>query len=178
MKVLVVVDMQKDFVDGSLGGAGPLSIVPSVCGRIRAYSGEEIVATLDTHGADYLSRLEGRKLPVVHCVEGTPGWRLDARVAEALRDAEAHGARVSRFNKPTFGTTAVAKHLQTLKNAPESIEICGLCTDICVVSNALILRAFFPDTPMLCDHTCCAGTSQEAHDAALAVMRSCQIDVL
>lgn len=177
MNVLIVVDMQKDFVDGALGTPEAAAIVPAVCEKIRRYAqnGDLIIATRDTHAEDYLSTQEGRNLPVVHCVKGTPGWALDAAVAEALPE----DALI--LDKPTFGSTALpallAPYVRDHGEENVHAELIGLCTDICVVSNALLLKAFYHEMPLSLDSACCAGVTPEKHAAALETMRSCQIRV-
>ncbi len=170
---LVVVDMQKDFVDGSLGTPEAVAIVPQVADTIRRFEGE-IFVTLDTHSPDYLGTAEGRKLPVVHCVRGTPGWQLNAGVEEALS-----GKPYTLVEKPTFGSTALPDLIRESAGGENfTLEVLGLCTDICVVSNALLLKACFPEAPISVPAACCAGVTPEKHKAALAVMESCQIDIL
>ena len=179
MKVLVVVDMQKDFVDGALGSPEAQAIVPNVAAKVKEYTEMEnglVVYTRDTHFADYADTREGRYLPVPHCIFETEGWEI---VPEVLNDQEA----VVILNKETFGYSAIAEEIGyivsgELSQEIDSIEVCGLCTDICVVSNALILKANFPDIPFVVDSACCAGVTPEKHEAALEVMRSCQIDVI
>lgn len=170
-KILIVVDMQKDFVDGALGTAEAVAIVPAVVEKIKEYKKEDIFVTRDTHQKDYLSTQEGRNLPVEHCIEGTPGWELDSKVAEAVS-----GAAV--VNKPTFGSTALVDMVKKIAEKEDiSIELIGLCTDICVVSNALLLKAAMPEVEISVDASCCAGVTPEKHKAALETMRSCQIMV-
>lgn len=174
--VLVVVDMQVDFVDGALGTAEAVSIVPRVCEVVRDWDGA-VIATMDTHGADYLETQEGRNLPVVHCVRETPGWALAPQVAEAL-EARADGYAV--YEKPTFGSTALAADLVAANAVRpiESVTLIGLCTDICVVSNALLIKASLPEVEIRVIADACAGVTPAAHDAALATMGSCQVKVL
>lgn len=167
---LIVVDMQRDFVDGSLGTPEAQAIVENVVKKIEAHEGP-ILATLDTHTPDYLNTAEGRKLPVVHCVRGTPGWELDARVAAALSKRD-H----TLVEKPSFGSIELPGRIEA-DGEGLRIELIGLCTDICVISNALILKAHFPEAELCVDARCCAGVTPEAHRAALAVLRSCQVDV-
>ena len=170
-RILVVVDMQKDFVDGALGTKEAVAIVPAVVDKIRQYEKENIFVTRDTHQKDYLTTQEGRKLPVEHCIEGTPGWELDPTVAEAVQ-----GAAI--VNKPTFGSTELMNIIREISEKDEiSIELIGLCTDICVVSNALLLKAAVPEVEISVDASCCAGVTPEKHEAALETMRSCQIQV-
>lgn len=177
MKILVVVDMQKDFVNMALGTKEAQKIVPNVVKKINEANGQVVITTYDTHGHDYLDTLEGQKLPVPHCIPDTDGWMLDDAVREALEADDRVLEEWIEVTKPTFG---YMKWQDILKDIPdiEEIEICGLCTDICVISNALILRALMPNTKMVIDHTCCAGVTPEKHEAALEVARSCQIDVI
>ena len=170
-KLLVVVDMQKDFVDGALGTKEAVAIVPAVVEKIKGYSPEDVFFTRDTHHKDYLSTQEGRNLPVEHCIEGTPGWEIDAKVAEVIR-----GSQI--INKPTFGSTELADVIKKISEKEDiSIELVGLCTDICVVSNAMLLKAAMPEVEISVDASCCAGVTPEKHEAALETMRSCQIKV-
>ena len=172
-RFLVVVDMQKDFVDGALGSVDAVAIVPGVVEKIKSFDGE-IFITLDTHFDNYPETAEGKKLPVLHCIKGTDGWQLDKNVASALADRE-----YTAVEKPTFGSLELPRLIEAASDGDDfSIEIIGLCTDICVVSNALVLKANFPEMPIAVDSACCAGVTAQAHDAALATMRSCQIDVI
>ena len=170
---LIVVDMQKDFVDGALGTPEAVAIVPAVCEKIRAFDGE-IIATYDTHPATYLDTAEGKKLPVVHCVKGTDGWQLDAAVASAL--AERGWTAVE---KPTFGSTDLPYLVKSMAGEEDfDVTLIGLCTDICVVSNALLLKAHFPEHTIAVDAACCAGVTPATHAAALKTMAMCQIETL
>ena len=169
MKYLIVIDMQKDFVTGSLGSPDAEAVVPRIDRKIAEGGYDRVFFTFDTHFADYSDTLEGRKLPVPHCIKGTDGWNTALGFGGFNRD--------NMVEKYTFGCTDWAERIPT-DERPESMEIVGLCTDICVVSNALILRALYPDTPITVDASCCAGTSPEAHRAALTVMKSCQIDII
>lgn len=170
MKCLVVIDVQNDFVTGSLGTAEAVEMLPRLLEKMGSFEGA-ILMTQDTHGADYLSTQEGKMLPVEHCIEGTEGWLFPAEV-EALR--ESRGARV--YEKPTFGSTKLVSELKRLYDSEEleSVELVGLCTDICVISNALMIKAAMPELPVYVDPACCAGVTPEKHEAALEVMRSCQ----
>ena len=171
-KVLIVVDMQKDFVDGSLGTKEAVAIVPAVAEKIRAFEGE-IFVTYDTHFENYMETAEGRKLPVMHCIKGTDGWKLDKAVAEALE-----GKKYTPVEKITFGSVKLPGMIkETVGDEQFSVELIGLCTDICVVSNALLIKAAFPEAAIAVDSSCCAGVTPEKHEAALETMRSCQIDV-
>ena len=170
---LIVVDMQKDFVDGALGTKEAVAIVPAAAKKIREFEGE-IFATFDTHYADYMESAEGKKLPVPHCIKGTDGWQLDAEIAAALNEKG-----YTPILKHTFGAVDLPAFIrQAADKEPFRIELIGLCTDICVVSNALLLKANFPEAPIAVDAACCAGVTPEKHEAALETMRSCQIDIL
>ncbi len=171
-KILVVVDMQKDFGDGALGTKEALGIVDNVVAKINTHKGD-IIVTYDTHGDNYMNTSEGKNLPVPHCIEGTDGWKLDARVEEALKDREYKAVK-----KPTFGAVELPKYIKDTYNLEEiEIELIGLCTDICVVSNALLLKANFTETPISVDATCCAGVTVDTHKAALETMKMCQIKI-
>ena len=163
-KTLIVVDMQNDFIDMALGTKEAVAIVPKVQEKICAYAqnGDEIIYTRDTHGEDYLNTPEGRKLPVPHCLRGTKGWKI----REGLYIP---GCKI--IDKPNFGWPHWAEEKL------EEVELIGLCTDICVVSNALLIKAAFPDAAVKVDARCCAGVTPESHEAALLTMQMCQIDV-
>lgn len=169
-KILVVVDMQNDFIDGSLGTKEAVAIVPAVKEKITkaAAEGTKIIFTRDTHYENYMETLEGQKLPVKHCIKDTFGW-------EIREELKTDGAVV--YDKPTFGITDWNEKLGAL-TAEDEIEVCGLCTDICVLSNALILRAYYPNTKIKVDAAACAGVTPATHQAALDSMRCCQIDVI
>lgn len=171
-RYLAVVDMQNDFVAGSLGTAEAQAILPAVCEKIRrrAEQGYELVFTLDTHGEDYLSTQEGQKLPVPHCIRGTQGWELCREVETAAQ------GRGMRFCKDTFGSVELAEYL--VRQGAGLVELIGLCTDICVISNALLIKAFLPQAVLQVDGTCCAGVTPASHQNALDAMRSCQIEIL
>lgn len=182
MKVLVVIDMQKDFVDGALGTPEAQAIVPNVVAKVKQYAEMEdavILYTRDTHYGNYMDTMEGKNLPVPHCIRGTEGWHI-------VPDVYVEGGRSWIADKVTFGyydiggmvRRALARFSEEEDVFPESIEICGLCTDICVISNALILKATYCDTPITVDSSCCAGVTPAKHEAALEVMRSCQIEVI
>ena len=170
--ILIVVDMQKDFVDGALGTPEAQAIVPNVVQKIKNFDGQ-IFVTYDTHDENYMLSSEGRHLPVPHCVKGTTGWELNAAVAEAL-----HGKQYTVVEKPTFGSVELPELVESAVGPrPFTVEIIGLCTDICVVSNALLLKAYFPEAPIFVDASCCAGVTPESHQAALTTMKMCQITV-
>lgn len=170
-RVLLVIDMQKDFVDGSLGTSEACRIVPAVIEKVSSFDGK-VIFTRDTHQANYLETQEGKFLPVEHCIEGTPGWELIPEL-DAFRVEK--GCDV--YDKPTFGSVDLARDLTEmyLNGEVDSVELIGLCTDICVVSNAFMIKAFMPELPVSVDPACCAGVTPEKHDAALETMRSCQI---
>ena len=171
--ILVVVDMQKDFVDGALGSAEACAIVPAAARKIAAFEGD-IFVTYDTHFENYMDTAEGKKLPVPHCIKGTEGWELNKDIAEALK-----GKKYTPVEKNTFGSVDLPKLIQkAVGNEQFTVELIGLCTDICVVSNALLRKANFPEAPIAVDAACCAGVTPVKHDAALETMRSCQIDVI
>ena len=172
MKLLIVVDMQKDFVDGALGTKEAVAIVPNVVDKIRSHTGD-IIVTYDTHTEDYMNTSEGKKLPVPHCIKGTAGWKLDKDVQDALA-----GKEYIEVEKPTFGSVKLPDIIrENYDTADLQIELIGLCTDICVVSNTLLLKANFPEMPISVDAACCAGVTAETHEAALATMRCCQIEI-
>ncbi len=171
-RFLVVVDMQKDFVDGALGSKEAAAIVPAAAEKIRTFDGE-IFVTYDTHFDNYTETQEGRFLPVPHCIKNKAGWRLDKTVAAALEEKP-----YTPVEKITFGSTALPELIERAAGGEDfSIELIGLCTDICVVSNALLLKACFPEAPIAVDAACCAGVTPEKHEAALETMRSCQIRI-
>ena len=173
-RFLIVVDMQNDFIDGSLGTAEAQAIVDRAAEHIRRAmdEGVTVIATLDTHTPDYINTSEGRHLPVVHCVKGTEGWQI---VPELRPYAEREGAVI--VDKPTFGSVELARRLAAEVDGIASIELVGLCTDICVVSNALLLKATMPEVPISVDSACCAGVTPQKHAAALETLRSCQVAV-
>ena len=168
--LLIVVDMQNDFVDGALGSKDAQAIVDHVTDKIKGFSGT-VLFTRDTHGTDYLKTQEGLNLPVPHCVENTPGWQLCPAV-EALR-------RTEPVNKVTFGSRQLAEKLCAINEEDplHSVTLIGLCTDICVISNAMVIKAFLPEVEIVVDAACCAGVTPESHRTALEAMRSCQIKI-
>ena len=171
-KILIVVDMQKDFIDGSLGTKEAQEIVPAVVKKIQSYLVSDIYVTKDTHGENYLETSEGKHLPVVHCIKGTEGWELDERVEVVTKSAVV-------VEKPTFGSIELMELLKTEnEKEPLEIELVGLCTDICVVSNALLLKAAMPENRICVDASCCAGVTPQSHEAALTTMGMCQIEVV
>lgn len=169
---LVVVDMQKDFVDGALGSKEAVAIVPNVVKKINEFEGD-IFVTYDTHFENYMDTNEGKNLPVEHCIKGTDGWKLNNEVANALA-----GKKYTEVEKLTFGSVKLPELIKEAAGDDEfSIELVGLCTDICVVSNALMLKANFPEMDIQVDASCCAGVTVESHEAALATMKMCQIGI-
>lgn len=170
-KILVVIDMQNDFIDGALGTAEAQAIVERVEAKIKTYPADRIYATRDTHGENYMETQEGKRLPVPHCIRGSRGWQICDRIASAMPSAVI-------VDKPTFGSTALAELLREENEKEElEIELVGLCTDICVVSNALLLKAYLPETAIRVDASCCAGVTPESHEAALRTMGMCQIGI-
>ena len=171
-KTLIVIDMQNDFIDGALGTKEAEQIVESVMHKIKEYNITNIYATRDTHGEDYLSTQEGKNLPVEHCIKDTQGWEIRSEIAELL-----DGAVV--VDKPSFGSLKLAELLYEENKKEElEIELVGLCTDICVVSNAILLKAKMPEIKISVDASCCAGVTPESHAAALETMKMCQINIL
>lgn len=168
MKFLIVVDMQNDFIRGALGSAHAEAIVPSVVEKVKNFDGK-IIFTRDTHFEDYLQTREGAKLPVTHCVKDTAGWQICEELKPFVENV---------VDKITFGSTELPRILQESGEPIEEIELCGLCTDICVISNAMILKAQFPEADFVVDASCCAGVTPESHQTALGAMKAVQIDVI
>lgn len=170
MNALVVIDMQNDFIDGAMGNAAAVAVVPHVAVKIAAYRemGAPIVFTRDTHGEDYLMTREGRNLPVVHCVKGTNGWQISSAL-------DTSGAVV--VDKTTYGCLSLPETIAALDGV-SGIEMVGVCTDVCVLSNAIILKAAFPEWPLVVDASCCAGVTPQSHKNALEAMKMCQITVV
>ncbi|WP_300410250.1 isochorismatase family cysteine hydrolase [Lagierella sp.] len=168
--ILVVVDMQNDFVIGSLGTKEAKAILPRVVEKIEGFDGE-IYFTRDTHEEDYLNTQEGKVLPVKHCIKGTEGWELHPEIQKYAKE--------NIIDKVTFGSKELAEKIEEVhgKEKIDSITLVGLCTDICVISNALILKAFIPEVKIIVDENCCAGVSPESHERALESMKACQIFV-
>ena len=168
--ILIVVDMQNDFIDGALGTAEAVAIVPKAAEKIRSFKGT-VIFTRDTHGEDYMQTQEGRNLPVPHCIKGSHGWEV-CPALEPLRTG-------LTIDKPTFGSAELGRLLLELdeKEPVGSITLIGLCTDICVISNAMIAKAFLPEVPVTVDAACCAGVAPESHRSALNAMKMCQISI-
>mgnify|MGYP000914211267 CR=1 FL=1 len=168
-KAIVVVDMQNDFIDGALGTREAQEMLPRMVEKLTAAraAGTALVFTMDTHGADYLATQEGKRLPVPHCIRGTAGWEIAPALQPFVRAAAAV------IEKPAFGAPDLPAALADY----DEIELVGLCTDICVISNALLVKAFYPEKPVTVDASCCAGVTPESHANALAAMRMCQVEV-
>ena len=173
--VLIVVDMQTDFVDGALGTPEAVAILDNVTAKIKAYAADPdgvIFVTYDTHTEDYMNTSEGKHLPVPHCIKGTAGWALHPTVAAALE-----GVTYTAVEKPTFGSVELPTLVGQAAAGDFSVELIGLCTDICVVSNTLLLKAHYPEVSISVDASCCAGVTPDTHKAALTTMGMCQIEV-
>ena len=171
-KLLLVIDMQNDFIDGALGTAEAVAMLPRALEEIKKYPAADIIATRDTHAPNYMDTQEGKNLPVPHCIRGTQGWELNGDVQAAVGDAEI-------IDKPTFGSKILAERLADIAEKEElEITLIGLCTDICVVSNALMIKAFLPETKVSVIADCCAGVTPATHSAALETMKMCQINVI
>lgn len=170
-KILVVVDMQNDFIDGALGTPEAVKIVPTVVDKVKGFDGE-VIFTRDTHLDSYLSTQEGKNLPVEHCIKGTYGWEIHPEL-EALRTGDA-------IDKPTFGSSELFELLtrENEKVKIDEITFVGLCTDICVISNAIGTKAFLPEVKIIVDSSCCAGVTPQSHNTALEAMKMCQIEIL
>ena len=170
MKVLCVIDMQNDFIDGALGTAEAVAIVDNVRYKIDAYrkNGDTVIFTRDTHYENYMDTAEGKKLPVSHCIKDTAGWQISDKliVGDSLV-----------IDKPTFGSVELSEYVASLEGV-EAIELVGLCTDICVISNTLLLKAKLPETAISVDSSCCAGVTPGSHSNALEAMKMCQIEIL
>ena len=171
MNLLIVVDMQNDFISGALGTEEARAIVTKVKEKIESFSGE-VIFTRDTHGEDYLSTREGKNLPVSHCIRGTWGWEICDELLPLTK-----GKKL--VDKPTFGSTELAHYVSSIYNKEEGakISLIGLCTDICVISNAMLLKAALPEADIAVDGACCAGVTPQSHSNALAAMKTCQIEV-
>lgn len=178
MHFLVVVDMQKDFIDGALGTKEAVDLVPKVVDYIKNYDGDKIIATRDTHQANYLETLEGMKLPVVHCVEGTDGWKLNNDVANALLGTKKYAGVV---DKPTFGSFDLLDKIEAAACEKDEdvsqVEVCGLCTDICVLANVELIRAKWPNAIIKVNKNLTEGVTPETKEAALQTMKMTQIEI-
>lgn len=171
MKVLVVIDMQNDFITGPLGTKEAKEILPRVIQKVKDFDGG-VFYTQDSHNKSYLETQEGRFLPIPHCIYGSDGWKIPCELEDAIRP------KMNRnIQKTTFGSEALAYNIRELwlMSVADEVELCGVCTDICVISNALLLKAFLPEIKITVDASCCAGTTPKAHEMALNVMKQCQI---
>ena len=168
MKYLIVVDMQNDFITGSLGSKHAEKIVPDVVKKVKNFAGK-VIFTRDTHFVDYMQTQEGKKLPVQHCIKDTDGWQICDELKDYANDV---------VDKITFGSIDLPGMLKDYGDEIDEIELCGLCTDICVISNAIILKANFPETKIIIDGKCCAGVSAESHKTALEAMKAVQIEII
>lgn len=167
MKYLIVVDMQVDFVSGALGSAHAAAIVPNVVEKVKSFNGQ-VIFTRDTHGSDYFQTQEGRKLPVKHCVKNTDGWQICDELRPYVEKV---------VDKVTFGSVDLPGYIRDFGTEIEEIELCGLCTDVCVISNAILLKAAFPEVRISVDSSSCAGVTMESHATALEAMKAVQIDI-
>ena len=167
MNILIVVDMQNDFITGSLGTKEAEAIVENVAEKIKHFDGK-VIFTRDTHEENYMDTQEGKNLPVTHCITGTDGWQIHPTLAPFANEV---------IDKPTFGSVTLAQLISAMDNV-EGITLVGICTDICVISNAMILKAFLPEVPITVDASCCAGVTPESHKNALAAMKCCQINIV
>lgn len=175
-KLLVIVDMQNDFIDGALKNLDAQAIVPKIVKKIKEFDGDAIMLTMDTHNKEYLETAEGRHLPIVHCVMSTDGWEINKKIHEAVQKK---GIRYTMEKKGTFGDPYIGvKAYECCGTEPGEIEICGTCTDICVVSNALTLKTAYPDADIKVLKDLCAGVTKESHEAALLTMKMCQIEIV
>lgn len=171
--LLIVIDMQNDFISQALGTPEAQEIVQKVSEKIRSWEGP-VFYTRDTHGKNYPDTAEGKKLPVSHCIKGENGWELDPQIAACVKPED------KIFDKPTFGSIELAAAVSDMVQADKisSVTLVGLCTDICVISNALLLKAYLPELPIAVDSSCCAGVTPESHENALKAMTMCQIDII
>lgn len=175
-RLLVVVDMQNDFITGSLGTKEAVNIVENVLKKINEYdkNGDEIIFTMDTHFDNYMNTREGKFLPVSHCIKDTDGWKISTNITDVC---DISNYKV--YEKVTFGSSELAKDIMSgLYNDIDEIELVGLCTDICVISNALLIKSFLPEVPISVDSSCCAGVTSESHNNALEAMKMCQINIV
>lgn len=184
ISILCVIDTQVDFVDGSLRNEEAIKKIPNIVEKINQFDGNQIYVTMDTHKHDYLNTKEGFLLPVEHCIKATPGWCIEGNVKKALDVAEERNIKVTYIEKPTFGSFDLIEEIdyfidEETEEENFDIEIIGFCTDICVVSNALLLKAKFYDiADITVDASCCAGVTPESHKAALLTMKSCQVNIV
>ncbi len=170
--ILVVIDMQNDFIDGALGTDEAISIVDDVVERIEHYDTGSVFATMDTHTSNYLDTQEGKNVPVKHCIKGEKGWKINSKIAPLIKEENI-------FEKPTFGSVDLANHLNAISQGERiRITLIGVCTDICVASNALLFKAFMPEVPIRIIAKCCAGVTPATHESALTTLEQCQMEIL
>lgn len=178
MKAFIMIDMQNDFISGVLGNPETMAVLPAVCEKVRKIEADNnsvLLFTMDTHQNGYMDTQEGRKLPVPHCIEGTQGWELP----DELKNAMSCVSDKQQVKKCTFGAKELPdKIIEMCGGSPDEIELFGVCTDICVISNAMVLKAFFPEAEIIVDSSCCAGVSPQTHKNALEAMKCCQITVI
>jgi nicotinamidase/pyrazinamidase len=175
-KLLVVVDMQYDFIEGALGTKEATEIVNNVVNKISEYkkNGDQIIFTMDTHNEDYLTTMEGKKLPVMHCIKDTNGWNISNAIQEKFNLEQ-----YKVYAKNTFGSSELAKDIiDGVYNDIIQVELIGICTDICVISNAILVKTFLPNIPIIVDASCCAGVTVNSHRNALEAMKMCHIDII
>lgn len=177
MKVLVIVDMQNDFITGALGSAEAIEARDNLCDWLRnnITKDDKVILTQDTHYDDYLDTQEGKNLPIIHCIYDSKGWMIDNKIFETIYDINPY---ISFVEKGTFGAINLDCYMPGFHDKVDEIIFCGVCTDICVISNALIMKAHFPEKPISVIAKCCAGLTPEKHEAALSVMESCQIKIV
>ena len=186
MRVICLIDLQNSFIDGELGTPEAKAIVPKIVEKINNYDNKNnvlVLFTKDTHGSNYLDTLEGTILPIPHCIENTPGWSINKDIKNAVKanrflSYSSDKIIKSRVYKDTFGSNELRKFFEKFRDDIEEVEFVGLCTDVCVISNVLVTRMVLPDVEITVDASCCAGVTPEKHQAALEVMKSCQINVI
>ena len=178
-KILVAIDVQNDFIDGSLRNTEAIKKVPNIVKKLREFNGDAVIYTMDTHGSDYPQSKEGQVVPT-HCIKGTDGWKINGEVNSELISAKLRGIKVFEIQKPTFGALNIVDDIKSIAGNEEfEIEFVGFCTDICVISNVLIAKAaFYEKATVTVDSSCCAGMTKEKHAAALETMRSCLINIV
>jgi len=181
MKVLIIIDMQNDFINGVLGTKEAQNILPNVIKRIQESKNELILFTFDTHDENYLDSSEGKNLPIIHCVKDTEGWLFEPNIINAWQNIKStirlKEIKDHYFEKPVFGSVELVEYLVSRKDEISEVELIGVCTDICVISNALMIKNTLPEIPVVVDGTLCAGVNPESHDKALDVMQMCHIKV-
>jgi len=181
-KIIIVIDMQKDFISGTLGTPQAAAIVSNIAKKIEASENQLIIFTQDTHQEDYLQTPEGKKLPVIHCIENTPGWEIDPTIKNAWKNNKntiiLEEVEENTFKKPVFASLQLIEFLQKKEPEISEIEMVGVCTDICVISNALMIKNILPNVKVSVNGGLCAGVTEESHDQALNVMKMCHVDII